>query len=112
MLIWPFTQSKSSTNAHINHLAKADGIDAGLEVVEKEPVLPLRLMFFYKAYTRLHQDRSSSMALGTIPWSAMKLYADHYALDQWRSEFLFDALIAMDAAYISEYMQDVERKSK
>lgn len=95
----------------MNEMKRRDGI----KVEEEEPPtdkLRAGLSIYLMAFHRLSSTRQIGMALGCIPWTAVKDYADYYDFDQRQSEFLFKAISHMDAEWIKWQNEESRERAK
>ena len=61
----------------------------------------LGLELYYDAFWELSTCRATGLALGPIPWSAIKDYAVTFGLDEAQEEDLFYLVRAVDNAFLS-----------
>jgi len=65
------------------------------------PPLNGHLLFYWEAFGDLGSCRSVGMALGRIPWTAVKTYGETYGIDDPDELAAFTEIIArMDQAYL------------
>lgn len=65
------------------------------------PRIPPHLIFYSDAFWRLHHDRPVGMAVGRIPWTAMKDYAAHYRVEGDDFDRFITLLVAQDSEYLA-----------
>lgn len=63
-----------------------------------EPWMPFYIASFYELMT----ERPVGMALGHIPWSKIRLFADHHGLLGLSGQEFHDIIRAMDIWYLSK----------
>jgi hypothetical protein len=74
-----------------------------------EPLIHPVNYFFIKAFYDLSSCRNNGMGIGEIPWTAIKLYADHFGFEFDLTESLIDIIREMDGAYISYQNDQIKR---
>jgi hypothetical protein len=65
------------------------------------PSVHRHLIFYSDAFWRLHHDRPVTMAVGRIPWVAMKAYADQYGVTGDHFDRFVTLIVAQDTEYLS-----------
>jgi len=68
--------------------------------IREAPSLFQGLELYYDAFLELSSCRFTGFALGPIPWTAMRDYAEAFELDEEQKDDLFYFVRAMDVAYL------------
>lgn len=80
--------------------------------IANAPRLGRGLDLYYIAFQDLSSCRNVGMAVGPIPWTAIKLYCDEHKIKGEQRDDVFFLVAALDEAYREHVQKDSDKRTK